>query len=224
MRQCSVDGCERSVDARGMCSGHYARFRRYGDPLAGGPSRDRSADGAACSIEGCGKPRYGRGLCQMHWQRWWKHGDPLVNLGAVRLPIDRLLDMVDVQPDDGCWLQRPSGLNGQGYGKIEVGSTLDGTVQTRPSHVVSWEWFNQQPVPEGYEVHHVCEVRNCINPAHLLALTPAGHRAVHAKTHCIHGHEFTPENAHVNAKGWRQCRACRRERYAESAGSRRAST
>jgi hypothetical protein len=29
-----------------------------------------------------------------------------------------------------------------------------------------------------------------------------------AKTHCVHGHEFTPENTHRDANGHRSCRAC----------------
>lgn len=39
---CLVDGCEKPANppgaARGYCSGHYNRLRRYGDPLAGGRS------------------------------------------------------------------------------------------------------------------------------------------------------------------------------------------
>ena len=31
------------------------------------------------------------------------------------------------------------------------------------------------------------------------------------KTHCKHGHEFTPENTYTSAEGTRSCRACRRE-------------
>lgn len=31
-----------------------------------------------------------------------------------------------------------------------------------------------------------------------------------SKTHCSQGHEFTPENTHVDARGWRSCRACGR--------------
>lgn len=31
-RTCSVDGCERHVKAMGMCSRHYYRWHRYGDP------------------------------------------------------------------------------------------------------------------------------------------------------------------------------------------------
>jgi hypothetical protein len=32
------------------------------------------------------------------------------------------------------------------------------------------------------------------------------------KTHCIHGHAFTPENTYVDPDGRRNCRACKRER------------
>lgn len=31
---CSVQGCEKMVESRGMCSMHYARWYRHGDPLA----------------------------------------------------------------------------------------------------------------------------------------------------------------------------------------------
>lgn len=29
-----------------------------------------------------------------------------------------------------------------------------------------------------------------------------------AKTHCVHGHEYTPENTHITKEGWRNCRQC----------------
>jgi hypothetical protein len=34
------------------------------------------------------------------------------------------------------------------------------------------------------------------------------------RTHCPQGHEYTPENTYVSARGWRYCRACNRERSA----------
>lgn len=34
-------------------------------------------------------------------------------------------------------------------------------------------------------------------------------RHIHArKTHCVHGHEFTPENTYVRRGIWRECRTC----------------
>ena len=39
-RTCSVPGCVKEHVAKGYCKPHYARWVRYGDPLAGGPARD----------------------------------------------------------------------------------------------------------------------------------------------------------------------------------------
>ena len=53
---------------------------------------------------------------------------------------------------------------------------------------------------------------------HIMKRVPFKHGATnpHHPTHCIHGHEFTPENTRVNKGGngrpMRQCRACARER------------
>lgn len=35
-RLCSVPGCDKPHDSRGYCGAHAQRFRRHGDPLAGG--------------------------------------------------------------------------------------------------------------------------------------------------------------------------------------------
>lgn len=32
-----------------------------------------------------------------------------------------------------------------------------------------------------------------------------------ATTHCVNGHEYTPENTYTRSEGWRACRACNRE-------------
>jgi hypothetical protein len=36
-----------------------------------------------------------------------------------------------------------------------------------------------------------------------------------AKTSCINGHQYTPENTRINSKGYRECWTCLRSRYAE---------
>lgn len=74
-------------------------------------------------------------------------------------------------------------------------------------------------------IDHLCGVRRCVNPEHLEAVTHrenllrgTGFAAVNAaKTHCPHGHEYTPENTYhnPNPNGGRICRTCKRKRDAE---------
>jgi len=40
-RVCSIPECDKQVQAKGYCNGHYHRLRRHRDPLAGGPSSPR---------------------------------------------------------------------------------------------------------------------------------------------------------------------------------------
>lgn len=46
-RLCSIDGCGRSHDAQGFCTAHWKRWRKHGDPLAGGTPRGNSAGSPA---------------------------------------------------------------------------------------------------------------------------------------------------------------------------------
>ena len=100
--------------------------------------------------------------------------------------------------------------NPDGYGR--VGSQL--------AHRRAWE-DEVGPIPEGMQIDHLCEWKDCVNVAHLEPVTPrentlrsrftvAGINA--RKTHCIHGHEFTPENTKRTKQGWRVCIPCRRIR------------
>lgn len=73
------------------------------------------------------------------------------------------------------------------------------------------------PTPEGLELDHLCRNRWCCNPDHLEPVTHAENmrRSGPAqKTHCLNGHEYTPENTYIRPNGRRDCRACIRERVA----------
>ncbi len=70
------------------------------------------------------------------------------------------------------------------------------------------------PIPEGLELDHLCRVRHCVNPDHLEAVTHRENirRGLGGpRSHCINGHEFTPENTSLK-RGWQACRACSREK------------
>ena len=62
-------------------------------------------------------------------------------------------------PMSGCWLWT-NRLNAHGYGSISHKGLAQG------AHRFSWE-VHCGPIPAGLHVLHRCDVRSCVNPAHL---------------------------------------------------------
>jgi hypothetical protein len=110
---------------------------------------------------------------------------------------------------NGCWEWQGSLVDGYGV--------VCGTGPYSSLRIYAHRYMYERergPIPEGLEIDHLCRNRKCINPAHLEAVT---HRenmlrgdsfsARHAKqTHCLRGHELTPENVY----NWRRQRHCRK--------------
>lgn len=212
-RTCSIDECTRPVIARSWCGAHYARWQRHGHPTGGGPDR---TDRGICSIDGCDRPHECRGWCALHYKRWLAHGDPLFTKQIHGDDEARFWSNVDQTPSNGCWLWTGN-RDRQDYGLF----TVDG--QKVRAHRFAYELLVGE-IPEGLVLDHVvCDTPPCVNPAHLDPTTsvanvmrsPRALAAINArKTHCVHGHEFTPENTYRTATGGRLCRTCSLRRSA----------
>lgn len=141
----------------------------------------------------------------MHYGRWQRNGDPL-KLVIINLPMPERF-WAKVQKSDGCWLWQGHLQCGTGYGSFYLNG------KTRGVHRVAYELI-KGTIPEGLELDHLCRVHACVNPDHLEAVTHAvntkrGEAGLfgRSKTHCPHGHEYTPENTYVYKNG-RYCRTC----------------
>src|SRR5258706_516480 len=92
----------------------------------------------------------------------------------VALPDTRLRNRLNkwllVLPD-GCWMwtghntTARADKGGLTYGHIKMGKTQ------KCVHRVSYEKF-VGPIPDGYEIDHLCNNTLCYNPKHLEAVTP----------------------------------------------------
>lgn len=62
---CSVKECGGKATTKGLCSGHYHRLQRYGDP-AFVPLHPSKWGGVKCRVKGCDNPVRCSGLCNRH--------------------------------------------------------------------------------------------------------------------------------------------------------------
>lgn len=69
---CSVENCEKSIKALGLCASHYNRQRNGGgldDPI-GSWHKSKVINIGLCSIEDCDRLAEKRSFCGTHYSRW----------------------------------------------------------------------------------------------------------------------------------------------------------
>lgn len=165
----------------------------------------------ACDIDGCvrSKTRKVYGWCETHYGRWRHKGD--VNWQPPT-PQERFERFVDRSGE--C--HRFTGShdeNGYGHFGIEPRTPIKAHRAALLLAGIT--------IPPGLTIDHVwargCRYKDCVRLDHLEIVTNAvnGLRgnsppAVNArKTHCIRGHEFTPENTgRQSRRGGRRCKTC----------------
>ena len=116
-----------------------------------------------------------------------------------------------VKKTDSCWNWTATKTKGD-YGQFRVNNKMV------RSHRFSYELFKGK-IPDGFTLDHLCRNPSCVNPDHLEVVTMkenilrgTSFSAINArKTHCIHGHEFTPKNTYFIRTG-KGCRICQRDK------------
>ena len=121
-------------------------------------------------------------------------------------PIERFLSKISITKS-GCW-EWTGYLDKDGYG------TFWSRNVTLGAHRFAFEYYYGAICPD-LTINHLCRNRRCVNPEHLEQITNkenvlkgVGLTAINArKTHCMRGHEFTPENTY-SYSNQRICKIC----------------
>lgn len=164
-----------------------------------------------CTVEGCGRKHEAKGLCHGHYAYFRRTG--VMPTKPIPTSEDRFWSQV--AKSDGCWLW--TGAKSARYGRF---GTSGRVVQ---AHRHAYELL-VGPIPEGYDLDHLCRTTLCVRPDHL---EPVTHRenvlrgeslqAQNArKTHCPQGHPYDAENTYIQpSTGGRLCLTCNRASGAE---------
>ncbi len=122
--------------------------------------------------------------------------------------IERFMKFVYPVTESGCWLWTGASRT-RGYGTFHLNR------KNRPAHRISHEIF-KGPIPEGFDIDHLCKVTCCVNPDHIEAVTVHENvkrgrgciaRFINA-THCKYGHLLDESNVFMKKTAVGVTRVC----------------
>lgn len=125
---------------------------------------------------------------------------------------------------ESCWHWQGT-IDQDGYSRFWVGSRTNNSRRSLLAHRLAYEWLIG-PIPPKLTIDHLCNTRNCVNPAHMRPV-PIGDNVLRGnsiqgqnkrKTHCKRGHPLKGRFLQVVRRGRyieRHCRECKRLWMAE---------
>ena len=105
---------------------------------------------------------------------------------------------------DGCWGWTGATSPSTGYSVFVTGHS-----SRTYAHRFSYELF-KGPIPNGYQIDHLCRNRPCVNPDHLEAVTQQENIRRARSGFCIRGHDLSdPTHLYIRPdNGKNMCRTC----------------
>lgn len=97
----------------------------------------------------------------------------MVKTGLKRTDRKQFKPIQLVEQEGGCVICTSHEPNIDGYHRVYNG--VNATPRCIFLHRSTWEVIHG-PVPEGYELDHLCRNRRCCNPSHLQLLTRSQHK------------------------------------------------
>lgn len=138
-RKCTYVDCGRKHFAKGYCTKHYARFKKYGHAAIAGTKSGGSLFGI-CLVASCGNKSLAKGLCNAHWLNLQRHGSAVVPRRRIKGTPGITVCIVDgcgdaVKSRDYCSLHysrvirfgepEPQGIRRKLYARIPEGATCE---------------------------------------------------------------------------------------------------
>lgn len=192
---CTITDCTKDARARGWCSSHYERFRKYGDPLGTWRTergceqcatpfvanhwrqrfcRDlcsqqhRKLNGNPCSVDGCPNSAETKGWCSAHYRRHRYYGDVYSHLPLNQCQKGQPLKNRGPCSVGGCEKRaKTKGLCTAHYSRL-----LNGTFKTDVSPVRTFKTAGEGHLDNnGYKVVSAKGHPNAWKTGHLLEHT-----------------------------------------------------